>query len=94
VAGRAERVREQRVVADLRVRVERQVVGGERDVVAEQRPQPLGQPRRQSDGREVPEQAVVHEHQLAALLDGALDQLALRRHARDDALDIAVTGYL
>ena len=36
---------EQRVVAELRVGVERQVVGGERDVVLEQRPQPLREHR-------------------------------------------------
>ena len=38
---------QQRVVADLRMGVERQVVGGEADVVLEQRPQALGEQRRQ-----------------------------------------------
>jgi hypothetical protein len=38
VLARPEGGGEQRVVADLRMGVERQVVGGERDVVPEQRP--------------------------------------------------------
>ena len=41
----AERAGEQRVVADLGVRVERQVVARERDVVLEERAQALGQDR-------------------------------------------------
>ena len=43
--------------------VERQVVGGEGDVVLEQRAQPLGQRGRQPGGLEVPEQPVVDEHE-------------------------------
>jgi len=58
------------------VRVERQVVGGEIDVVLEQRPQAFGQQRRQPGRVEVPEQAVMDQHELRAQLDGALAELA------------------
>ena len=68
--------------------VERQVVGGEVDVVLEQRPQALGQQRRQPGRVEVPEQPVVDEHELRAELDRALDQLALRGDAGDHARDL------
>ena len=78
-----ELAREERVVADLRMRVERQVVGGEVDVVLEQRAQALGQQRRQPGRVELPEQAVVDEHELGAELDRALDQLPPRADARD-----------
>ena len=64
------------------MRVERQVVGGEVDVVLEQRPQALGQQRRQPGRVEVPEQAVVDQHELRAELDRALVQLPPRADAR------------
>ena len=54
VALAAERPGEQRVVAELGVGVERQVVGGERHVVAEQRPQPLGSVGVEAGGRGSP----------------------------------------
>ena len=73
-----ELAREDRVVADLRMRVERQVVAGEVDVVLEQRPQAGGEQRRQPGRVEVPEQAVVDEHELGAQLDRPLVQLERR----------------
>ena len=76
---------EQGVVADLGMGVEREVVGGEPDVVLEQRPQPLREHRRQPDGQEPPEQAVMDEDEVGLQLDGALDELPLGRHARDHA---------
>jgi hypothetical protein len=94
VPARAKRVGQQRVVADLGMGVERQVVGGERDVVAEQRAEPLGEPRREPDRREVPEQPVVDEHELCLLRDRALEQRPLRRDAGDDTIDLPRTRYL
>ena len=55
---------------------------------------PLGQQRRQPGRLEVPEQAVVDEHELGVELDRALDQLALGGHARDDAPASARAGHL
>ena len=76
VALAAQSLGEQRVVAELRMAVERQVVAGQRNVVLEQRSQPLGEHRRQARRVEVPEQPVVHEHELRLLGHRALDQLA------------------
>jgi hypothetical protein len=89
-----ERVGQQGVVADLRVGVERQVVGGQRDVVEEQGAQALRQPRREPQRRELPEQPVVDEHELRALLDRPPDQLELGRDARHDALHGPRAGHL
>jgi hypothetical protein len=70
------------------------VVGGERDVVLEQRAEPLGQRRRQAGGVEVPEQAVVDEHEPGVEGDGAVDQLALGADAGDDLRDVLATRDL
>ena len=76
---------EQRVVADLRVGVEREVVGGERDVGVEERLQPAAQPRgRRRSGSLPQKQAVVDEHELGAGPRRALEELERRRDAADD----------
>ena len=85
---------EDRVVAHLGVRVQREVVAGQRDVVLEQGPQALGEDRREAGRQEVPEQSVVDEHELRPLCHGALDQRALGRDAGHDALHLAGAGDL
>src|SRR3954468_3440277 len=85
----AECLREKRVVAELGMGIERDVVRGEVDVVLEQRAQSLGQHRREPRRLEVPEEAVVHEHELGVQLDRALAQLSLRRDAGDHPRDLA-----
>ncbi len=94
VLARAERAGEQRVVADLGVGVQRQVVRGEGEVVLEQRAQPLRQPRGEPDGLEAPEQAVMDQDELRLLRDGPLEQRALGGHAGHDALDVPLAGDL
>src|SRR5215213_7225852 len=76
LAPRAELLPEQRVVAKLRMRVERQVVRDERQVGAEQRLEaPAQSPI--DDGRLVsPEEAVVDEHELRVQRASALEELA------------------
>src|SRR4051812_25806769 len=68
VGAAAERPRQQRVVTELGMGVERDVVGGEVDVVLEQRAQPLGQHRGEPGRLEIPEQAMVDEHELGSKL--------------------------
>jgi hypothetical protein len=76
------------------VRVERQVVARERDVVFEQRPQALGEHGRQPGRVEIPEQAVVDQNELGALRDRPLRQLARRRDARQNGADLVRAGHL
>ena len=80
--ARADGAGEQRVVADLEVAVEREVVGGEREVgVEEQLQAALGGPVQRAR-RPGPEEAVVDEHEVGALLARAGEQLGIRRDAR------------
>jgi hypothetical protein len=72
-----ERRADQGVVAHLRVRVERQVVGGQRDVPVKQRAQALLHRGRHRPGVEVPEQAVVRQDELGAQLGCSLEQLEI-----------------
>jgi hypothetical protein len=76
------------------VGVERQVVGGERDVVLEQRAQALREHGRQARRQEVEEQPVVHEHELGALRDGPLHQLPLGGDAGHDPAHLLRSGHL
>ena len=64
--GAAERLGQQRVVAVLGVGVQRQVVGGERDVVGEERLQPAVQDRRDLLRIAAPEEAVVDQDEVGA----------------------------
>jgi hypothetical protein len=67
------------------VRVERQVIARERDVGVEQDPQPLLHRWGDRARVEVPEQAVVTEHQLGSGRRRLREQLALRRDPRHHA---------
>ena len=76
--------REQRVVAELRVRVEREVVG-ERARGRRRRALPGGRAGAgRSDGLVAPEHAVVDDHELRAGSGGALEELARARDAAGD----------
>ncbi len=90
----AEPSREQRVVAELSMGVERQVVGGERDVGVEQDLQPSPQRHVDRLGTRAPEEAVVHEQQISILGCRQLEQLGVRRDARREHLDVARAGDL
>jgi hypothetical protein len=84
-----ERLADQRVVAHLGMRVERQVITGERHVVVEQDAQPLLHRRRDRARVKVPEQPVVGDHELRAGLGGALEEIAVGRDARGHDADLA-----
>ncbi len=85
---------EQRVVADLEVAVERQVIGGEREVGVEQQLQAaLGGPVQRAR-RPGPEEPVVDEHEVGALLARAGEQLDICRDPGYDGLDLLPSGYL
>ncbi len=91
---RPESAREERVVAERRMRVERQVIRGEREVGLEQDLQPalqLGVDRAEVRS---PEDAVMHEQQLRALGRRELEQLEVRRDAGRDGLDLDRAGHL
>ena len=74
----AQRAGEQRVVADLGVGVERQVVGGEADVGVEQELEAALQRGVDRPGTGTPEEPVVDDQQLRALGGGQLEQLRVR----------------
>jgi hypothetical protein len=75
---------ELRVVAEFRMRIERQVIGEQAYVVAEQEAEPLLHPAGHAPVLAAPEQAVVHEDRIGLGKDRSLDQRAARGHARDD----------
>src|SRR5262245_15567397 len=64
------------------------MIRGERDVVAEQQLQPARERAGDFRNARPPHQAVVHDDQVSAELDGAADQFDRCRYARDDALDL------
>ena len=93
--GHAQAVADDRVVPDLRVRVQRQVVPGQRDVVVEQRLQPVAvllAQRRPRPGAE--EQAVVDDQHVGPVLRGALEQLQRRADAGRDAAHLGRSRHL
>ena len=85
---------EQRVVADLGVGVEGEVVGGERDVVQEERAQSPIQGVIDVLGHPLPEQPVMDQDELGVLGGRALEQLDAGGHARDQRSHLLRTGYL
>ena len=82
------------VVAQFRMRVERQVVGEQVDVVAEQQPETLSHPADHTAVLPAPEQAVVHEDRVGLGADGGLDQRAAGGHARHDLADLRAAFHL
>ena len=90
----SERLREQGVVAELRVRVEGEVVGGERDVVVEQELQAALELRVDGGDAGAPEQPVVDKQQVGPLSGGQLEQLGVCGDAGGDRVDRVRTGDL
>jgi hypothetical protein len=89
-----DRAGEERVVADLQVAVEREVVGGQRDVRVEEQLQAALGGAVERSRRAGPEQAVMDEHEVRVLFTRAREELGIRAHARDYRLDLLASGYL
>ena len=90
----AEPCRELRAVADLRMRVERQVVRDEAQVGTEERLEPPAQTTVDDERLVPPEEAVVDEHQLRPEPGRALEELARRGDAGDDPRDLVRARHL
>ena len=82
---------ELRVVAEFGVRIERQVVRVQVDVVGQQTLQALLQPAGDSPVVASPEQAVVHQHRIGFGVDGRIDQRAAGGDARHEAPHLGAT---
>jgi hypothetical protein len=85
---------EQRVVADLQVAVEREVVGGQRDVRVEEQLQAALGGAVERARRAGPEEAVMDEDEVGVLLARACEEGRVRADARDHRLDLLASGYL
>jgi hypothetical protein len=90
----ADRLREQRVVADLEVAVEREVVSGEADVGVEEELQTALGGAVERPRRSGPEQAVVDEDEVGALVARACEQLCVGAYTGNDGIDLRPSGYL
>ena len=88
VDGDVELLGEERVVPDLGMGVEREVVGGERDLRVEERLEPAADARVDHARLVVPEHAVVDDDELCALLGGELEELERGRDRADDLGDL------
>ena len=85
---------ELRVVAELGVRIERQVVGEQVDVVRQQQRQPLLHPARDTAILATPEQAVVDKNGVGLRRYGRFDQRAAGRDTGDDFVDARAPFHL
>ena len=94
VDAQAQLLRQARVVADALVPVERQVVGGERDVGREQALEPAPQVAADHARLVVPEHPVVHEQQLRALDRRAIEHLERGGDGAGHALDALGADHL
>ena len=74
------------VVAQFRVRIQRQVVGNQVDVVSQQQAQALLQPACDSAILPPPKQAVMHQEGVCLHRDRSLDQGQTGGNARDQAV--------
>jgi hypothetical protein len=92
--ARAERGRDQRVVAHLEMAVERQVVGGQRQIGIEQQLQAAlggGVERARGAG---PEEPVVHQDEVGALRARTREEVGVGADSGDHRLDLVLSGYL
>src|ERR1041385_8019808 len=94
VANGSESLDQQRVVAELRMRVEREVVRGKRQVRSEERLEPALQAPVDHQRLVPPEQAVMHENELRTRCPGALEQLAGARHSAHELRHVVGTDDL
>ena len=76
------------------MRVEREVVGDERCVAAEERLEPAAQPRVDDERLVAPEEAVVDEHELGAEVDRPLEELPRARDAAGDVVTSLCADHL
>lgn len=90
----AQAVGQQRVVAELGVRVEGEVVGGQREIVAEERLEAGGETRVDPARGEVPEDPVVDEDELRPGLRRPLEELELARDAGGHRVEVRGPGNL
>jgi hypothetical protein len=92
--GPAHPLRKLRVVAQLRVRIERQVVGEEADVVRKQRFQARLADAIDAAILAAPEPAVMHQDGVRPGRDGGADQVLAGRHAADNTVHLGATFHL
>ena len=85
---------EQRVVADLEVAVEGEVIGGEGEVGVEEQLQAALGGAVEGARRPGPEEAVVDEDEVGPFLARACEELGVGADARHDRLDLLASGYL
>src|SRR6266508_5297817 len=90
----AELLGEKGVVADLRVRVEGEVVRGQRQVGVEERLEPAAHAAIDRPGLVVPEQAVMDDDQLCAGRGGPLEELQRGGDGADDLRHLVGAGDL
>ena len=83
-----------RVVAELLVRIQRQVVGREADVGVEQRAQALAHDPIDHAAVTVPEQPVVYDDQLCPGLRGLLKELEADAHGGEHSFDALAADHL
>ncbi|MCY1546942.1 hypothetical protein D9M68_829690 [compost metagenome] len=83
-----------RVVAQLRMTVQRQVIGIQIDLVGQQARQTLLHPARDPPILPAPEQTVVHEDGIGPRTHGGIDQRPTGRHAGDQLPDMTTPFHL
>ncbi len=90
----AEQAPELGVVAPLGMRVQRQVIGKQIDIVRQQQGQALFHPAGHTAILPAPEQAVVHEDRIGLHVDCSFDQRSARGHAGNDLADLGPPFHL
>ena len=82
------------VIAPLFVRIQRQVVGQQIDIVRKQQRQSLLHPAGDAAVLAAPEQAVVNQQRIRAFIYGSLNECFACSHARDDFFDLGASFHL
>jgi serine protease DegQ len=86
IRQQAQAVAKLRVVAQLGMGVQRQVVGKQIDIGQHQTPHARGQPARQAAVVATPKETVVHQQRVGTGSDGRVDKSQTGRDTRDDVL--------
>ena len=79
------------VVAEFRMRIQRQVVGKQIDVIGHQQTNALLEPARDAPIHAAPEQAVMHKNSIGPGVDRRFNQGTAGGHAADHSLNLAFT---
>ena len=90
VGGPAQHPAQLRVVTHFEVRIQRQMVGKQVDVIRQQQPQTLAHPASDAAVLATPEKAVVHKNGVGPASDGRFDQRPAGRHATHQAGNIGL----